>query len=468
MKVRRNVFSIVLFYGLFSFISFCFADDKIEWIDYCAKINQAVKPPGVPDSGNAHPLLQQAAALYVEPNGIARKIWDEYYHTGKVIPYNDLTEYQRKGLSKWYYANQPAWEKIVEASEKDYYWQIYKYYENIDTNRCFKDTIDVPLGYLSGLNNINHMCEFMTREYVAQSNYRKAVDVYAAIIKVGCVIRHARVSLSEQLIGEAYMLVGYEKLLDILDDASLTKDDIQYIKISLAELKASIRPAVYSGVEDMFTRSLIQNMFSIDRVVHKTIPYANLEKYHDGFDMLFSFYGKKAPDWKVVAKEHANYYEVMRILKKLEETNSKLAYLTPYQRSRHNLEDIISEDEITKYYVCRGHSAFLYESGSVLLWRSRLYLEAVIVVVALKHWQFDKGFFPQTLDELVTAGYLRQIPEDLYSDGKIKYKKKGKSFLLYSNGFNMKDDGGSREMDEESQEKDLVFWPVAHKDTSTQ
>ena len=466
-----RVIVVIGFYCLFSFISFCIADDKIEWIDYCAKINKACKPPGVPDSENALPLLQQAAALYVKPSGIAQEIEYKYYTTGKEIPYSDLTEQQRKGFTEWHKANQPAWKKIVEASMKDHFWQKYQYSikEDAEKYRTFKDVIDVPLEYMSGLIDILRMCESMTREYIAQGNYKKAVNVYVAIIKVACVIRHARVSRLEQLFSEAYMLAGYENLLDILGDTNLTKDDIHNIEKSLAGLKASIRPALHTAIEDMLDRSLIQNMFSIDRAVHKTIPYANVEKYHDIFDSYSSmFRDEEIPGWKVIAKDHANYSEVMHVLEKLEERNSTFTNLTPYQIYRQNLDDIISENETTKYYVCFMHNVFMRKKHPDIFWRSRLYHEAVPVVVALKRWQFDKGSYPQTLNELVAAGYIKQVPEDPFSNGKIKYQKNGADFLLYSKGHNMKDDGGTREIDEEHREKDWVFWPIENKNTSTQ
>ncbi len=78
----------------------------------------------------------------------------------------------------------------------------------------------------------------------------------------------------------------------------------------------------------------------------------------------------------------------------------------------------------------------------------------------------DKGSYPESLDKLVTAGYLKEIPLDTFSDKPLVYKKTDDDFILYSVGPNFIDDGGQVYRDDKgivrqwADEGDAVFWPV--------
>ena len=76
------------------------------------------------------------------------------------------------------------------------------------------------------------------------------------------------------------------------------------------------------------------------------------------------------------------------------------------------------------------------------------------------------GQYPQKLNELVTAEYLKQLPMDPFSDRPLVYKKRDDNFLLYSVGRNFTDDDGEFGKDKKGKikvwadEGDAVFWPA--------
>jgi hypothetical protein len=80
------------------------------------------------------------------------------------------------------------------------------------------------------------------------------------------------------------------------------------------------------------------------------------------------------------------------------------------------------------------------------------------------------GQYPQNLNQLVTAGYLRQLPIDHFSDKPLVYRKTEDDFILYSVGHNFIDDGGLSSKDRKGQDAlwrvdgDTVFWPVPESD----
>ncbi|MHC4220946.1 MAG: hypothetical protein ACYST9_00875, partial [Planctomycetota bacterium] len=99
-------------------------------------------------------------------------------------------------------------------------------------------------------------------------------------------------------------------------------------------------------------------------------------------------------------------------------------------------------------------------------WRVKTERTAVLVVLALQQWQLDKGLYPANLDELVAAGYLKEMPMDPFSGKPLVYKKTDDGFTLYSVGLNFTDDGGIVGRDKRDRvsswadEGDTIFWPT--------
>ena len=63
------------------------------------------------------------------------------------------------------------------------------------------------------------------------------------------------------------------------------------------------------------------------------------------------------------------------------------------------------------------------------------------VAVALAAWKAEKGEYPEKRGELVPE-YLKKLPQDLFAEGALTYRRVGKGYLLHSVGRNMTDDGG--------------------------
>ena len=99
--------------------------------------------------------------------------------------------------------------------------------------------------------------------------------------------------------------------------------------------------------------------------------------------------------------------------------------------------------------------------------RTKAEVEATLAIVALLRFKLDTGGYPENLDKLVQAGYLKELPIDPFSDELLIYKKVDSNFLLYSVGPNFADDAGESEMGDKGTPKpggehgDVVFWPVS-------
>jgi hypothetical protein len=97
--------------------------------------------------------------------------------------------------------------------------------------------------------------------------------------------------------------------------------------------------------------------------------------------------------------------------------------------------------------------------------------QALLTTIAVLRFKADKNRLPDALDEVITAGYMKSIPLDPYSNSPLIYKQTNDNFLLYSVGEDFKDDGGSAVISftstgsmrgglSEDKRRDIVFWPV--------
>jgi hypothetical protein len=74
---------------------------------------------------------------------------------------------------------------------------------------------------------------------------------------------------------------------------------------------------------------------------------------------------------------------------------------------------------------------------------------------ALAAYRADHGTYPDGLNALAPK-YLSQVPNDLYTEQPLHYRRQGAGFLLYSVGANGVDDGG-RTFDSQPQGDDVVL-----------
>jgi len=106
-----------------------------------------------------------------------------------------------------------------------------------------------------------------------------------------------------------------------------------------------------------------------------------------------------------------------------------------------------------------------------LYYKTKVQTEALITTIAILRYKTDTGRFPESLEKLVSTGYLKSVPMDPYSDGPLVYQLIEDNFVLYSVGEDFKDDGGitsdtymstSKWPSTSPNEffKDIVFWPV--------
>jgi len=99
-------------------------------------------------------------------------------------------------------------------------------------------------------------------------------------------------------------------------------------------------------------------------------------------------------------------------------------------------------------------------------YRIQVDVGATVTILAALRYKQNVGNYPQSLNELINAGYLIELPMDAFSGRPLVYKRTDDNFILYSVGLNYTDDGGESGKDTKGRVKkwrsdgDAVFWPV--------
>jgi hypothetical protein len=98
--------------------------------------------------------------------------------------------------------------------------------------------------------------------------------------------------------------------------------------------------------------------------------------------------------------------------------------------------------------------------------RSRVELRCAIAAVAAEHYRRQKGQWPDKLETLRQAGYLTQVPVDLYDGKPLRFRRLDDGLLIYSVGPDGADNGGFIDRDKPySPGSDMGFrlWDVPRR-----
>jgi hypothetical protein len=75
--------------------------------------------------------------------------------------------------------------------------------------------------------------------------------------------------------------------------------------------------------------------------------------------------------------------------------------------------------------------------------RSRMELRCAVAALAAERYRHDKKRWPDTLEALCEAGYLGQVPVDLYDGKPVRLRRLDDGLLIYSIGPDGEDNGGN-------------------------
>ncbi|MHC4120923.1 MAG: hypothetical protein ACYSWO_25815 [Planctomycetota bacterium] len=412
-------------------------------IDCVAKINELAKA-GRDESLNAAPFYQKAIELCVEQPkeviAINNSAWPA-----------DLSAKEQSVLKQWVQSNCEALWQLELGAKKPYYW----------AERSSEDgsAMGTLMPGLSEFRQLAFALRWRMKLHAAEGNIDKAVADIITCYRFGLHQTGPKV-LVEQLVGIALRSIAIQTAFAILDRTKPDGDLLPTLQSQIEQLSASEGYMLDMRGEKFVILDLIQRIFTDDgngdgRIRMESelakmmldVMDINTEEQIQSFQKL-----KRRQTTEVVEKVFEYYNSAFR----------KIPWQWKDDNINHEneIERITSGNVLVKHFIPSAFRlAELFNQGSADT-------DALITTIALFRYEVDKGQFPERLDELIPAGYLKVLSTDPFSNRAFVYKRVNDNFTLYSFGRDCDDDGGQVDRDIRGKFKkwadagDAVFWSV--------
>jgi hypothetical protein len=429
--------------------------------DYIAQLNLIVRP--VADES------LNAASLYDKAVDIFEKLPDDT-QVLLTTESHKVTSEEKQLIEKLLADNNEMLELVVAGSQKPYYWQHYE----------GEEMLSVLLPFLTEFRKLAYSFCWRSRLHAEKGRYEEAFSDIKTCYRFGQHVKGTKLILVEQLVGVAIEAMAVGNLRSILSEHQIDAAALATLQKDFEQIIDGEVFAMGFQGEKMFVYDEIQRCFTEDRFGGGHLYLTRIgqirsigdESVPTAQDIIFE--SLSSPEgWARGVKVlffHPNKQQTREAADRFYAYCDTFAQKTPAQV---RAEGIDMEKETMKIV---GDNVFLsiltpaLERASRIGHRHRTNVEATVTILALLRYKADKDSYPDDLHELVTAGYLGQLPIDVYSGKPLVYRKTADSFILYSFGENFKDDGGKPGTDRGGRPRlwnygegddDAVFWPVA-------
>jgi len=469
--VARTFQTIGVLILLFCFYTVWFLAGKPTInVDYLALFNQMNRPQ-IKDEDNAWPHYEKAITLFVKPDDKLRKVIDAA--SGRP-GFGGLADEEQQKIKKWVELNESAWQEFVVASSKSYCFREYQYSPN--TKDEDKWLYNIILPHLAELKELAKLGRWQARMHIDANQPRQALEDCLSIARAGSHWQQGKGTLVEQLVGLALSGLGYTEILNIAGTKDLSSVDLKHLQQELLQAYPQSFPLMNMEGERLLFMDAVQRLFTEGGpggghlVPHKLTYLGDITGSADEVRINMV----RLPFYTAAAMVHAGRDETIAKGNEIYDRLGKLAKMSPYEKhisDPNGIEGMISTLPKYRYFLIHLLMPAI-DRVSEIAYRGKASHQATITVLALRRWRLEKNEYPANLDELIAAGYLRELPADPFSDKTLVYKKTGDDFTLYSVGFNFKDDGGESGKDSYGRPTkwrdngDTVFWPVPKPEVS--
>ena len=395
--------------------------------DYIDQMNELARPTNYDPHADARFDYEKALQLAVRlPDGLNAvrggypADWD-----GKI----------RETAEEWIVANEQALGYVAQGANKPYYWPAYKDRDAIlvPESRALR-TLGLALGTRIKMEAFEGKHEQMCSDIATLYSFGGHFCGTKALIHeyTGLWIRRMAMSILQQ----------------ILARESLSADMLATIQGRLEPLADGNDYLIDFSLEHLTSLDDIQGLFTDEEDGGGHIPKGAFRPNALSSDQEQALLRLKRRE---TAKAVDEFFPMLQ----------RAQAMTPWQ-----LHSDLQGVQSVLWSLVHSNAYVEWRLRSLILimeepWRNRVYLNATTATLGVMRYQRDHGEYPDSLEQLVEAGYLEHVPLDCYSDGPLVYERTADGFLLYSFGADFDDDGGTPSKWGEGKEGgDQVFWAV--------
>lgn len=482
VKVTLVAFAICVITGIVWLHNFLTAKPTIK-TNYLDQYNQLSRPENYNEADNAWPLYQKALAAYSKlPEDLP---WELQWSMSLADHWpGELDPNSLEFIRGWLASNEEAFHYTSLAAAKPYYWIAY----TTRGTSLIRDT-------LPGLDSqdfyqlFNDAMIVQGLSYAHKGQQEKAFAKLQEIYSLGMHFTCDK-GLPELHMGSSMRGKVHDATRTILSNSQVDAEILAEFQTFLEERQPppltfwTEKLGVLYYTQKMFTDNgrgnghvILKEYLSLFEPQYDPRPSRQLMQFHalgksEALDVKLKHMLKYVKySWKAIA--HDDRKETIEKIDSLHRLLEDLVLQTPYELHaqgtayEEQIQNAVGtgQELFLKMMTRSDYKAFegFHEDNS--------HYPAILAILALTRYKAAEGDFPETLDALISSGYLKGLPQDPYSDGPLIYRKAEDGFMLYSVGANFKDDGGKRAKRYgwyAPKGGDIVFWPVATPDDPPQ
>jgi len=420
---------------------------------------------GFPDSQLRDWLKQDK----IPPNfleAVSVAVLNEWMKRYKELPVNvrgPLTNTEYEYIGPWVRENEPAWQEFVAGSSKSYCYREYQ----LRPEQQDRWLLNIDISHFNTLKQLARFAVWRSRVDVKEGKTRQGLEDCLAVARAGSHWQQ-RANLIEQLVGLAISALAHEQILHVIATVNLSDVDLRQLQQQWSQIYPQGYPLINIEGERIGFLNAVQHVFTEGGPGGGHLIPGRWDRLTDDITYLAeSEHRIFMPLSTAASMVHARRDETVAKFNEIFDKASENTEMSPYKRHIHNinLDKIILALPRHRYFLIQ---IFLPAFGRIseLGYRSKVSHEATVAIMALKRWRLEKNSYPAGLNELVAAGFIKELPMDPYSDKSLVYNKTDDDFILYSVGPNFTDDGGEPGKDTKGRiskwrdNGDTVFWPV--------
>jgi hypothetical protein len=142
----------------------------------------------------------------------------------------------------------------------------------------------------------------------------------------------------------------------------------------------------------------------------------------------------------------------------LESVDPRNEIVRPGPQSEMTQAMVTAFEHISPYNILAARLTPNFSKAFQVMARNQTFVNEALVACALERYRIAHGEYPESLDVLAPQ-FIEKVPHDIINDGALKYRRSNDCFVLYSVGWNEKDDGGIATLNKDgSQSTDTGDW----------
>lgn len=425
MKIRRKKLIIYVLAGIIlaKILITLVSLPKIT-VDYVAVYNEHTKPAAFNPEDNAADHYLQALRLYKEPSeALDDSALLVKWRDDRTPFYEDIDPNDMQLLETWLQSNKPVFDQIKLAIQKPYAWFL----------RESEDGSQLSIRFVESaiFKDMREALIYSAKVNAIRNDFTAAANDILVCYQVGQHKCRENLMYSKQCRGLRIEKKATKAALMILSYSKPSAEELKYLQDSLQAIidKENYLPGI--SAEKIFKYDLVQRFCldwirGINRPAFRVVSQISCMCDDNNFFCVSAFTGPSRT-------------ELICQIDRLFELHEQLRDKTPWQ-IHHQYSNLTSEIEAMdgdnffgEFFAVSYHRLFTE------YYESKAQTEALVTVLAALRYKADNSKFPDTLEELVSSGYMKTIPKDPYSQGNLIYKVTENDFKLYSFGKDFED-----------------------------